>query len=480
MAEIREEYASEHPIVISGCVGPQGDGYSPATMLTPDEAQRYHSTQIATFADTAADMVTAITMTYAEEAIGLARAAVENGLPVAISFTLETDGRLPSGQALGGAIQQVDEETSSAPAYYMINCAHPTHFEDVLEPGAPWVDRIGGLRANASTKSHAELDEATELDEGDPADLGERHAALRTRLPRVNVLGGCCGTDHRHVTSICTAWLAEAPARTVENRRMRVSAKVDYALRALAELAAAPPNRPVKGEQLANAQDIPLNFLENILLELRRSELVASRRGAEGGYWLGRPAAEISLADVVRAVEGPIASVRGSRPEDVTYTGAATALQDVWIELARACATCSRRPRSQTSPSARRRLAEDAFVLRAEIDDLILLELELLAAVTRHLRPELLAVGTRQLDPHLETQVDDPLDHRLVGAVGGLDRSSRSCGRTQVSPTRLTGPMKLMTNSVFGSSSRSRGPPTCSILPLFMTAMRSATSIASS
>ncbi|MDX6423313.1 MAG: hypothetical protein QOI67_784 [Gaiellaceae bacterium] len=114
---------------------------------------------------------------------------------------------------------------------------------------------------------------------------------------------------------------------------MRVSAKVDYALRALAELAAAPPQQPVKGEQLASAQEIPLNFLENILLELRRSELVASRRGADGGYWLGRPAAEISLADVVRAVEGPIASVRGSRPEDVSYTGAAAGLQDVWIEL---------------------------------------------------------------------------------------------------------------------------------------------------
>jgi S-methylmethionine-dependent homocysteine/selenocysteine methylase len=212
MEEIREEYPSGHPIVISGCVGPQGDGYSPATMLTPDEAQLYHSTQIATFADTAADMVTVLTMTYAEEAIGVTRAAVENGLPVAISFTLETDGRLPSGQALGGAIQQVDEATESAPAYYMINCAHPTHFEDALEPGAPWLDRIRGLRANASTKSHAELDEATELDDGDPTDLGERHAMLKARLPRVNVLGGCCGTDERHVTSICTAWLADAPA----------------------------------------------------------------------------------------------------------------------------------------------------------------------------------------------------------------------------------------------------------------------------
>jgi S-methylmethionine-dependent homocysteine/selenocysteine methylase len=214
MEELRAEYASNAPIVISGCVGPQSDGYSPAAMLALDEAQAYHSTQIATFADTSADMVTAITMTYAEEATGVTRAAVEHRIPVAISFTLETDGRLPSGQALGGAIQQVDDETDGAPAYYMINCAHPTHFEDLLEPDAAWVERIGGLRANASVKSHAELDEATELDEGDPADLGERHAALRARLPRVNVLGGCCGTDHRHVTSICTAWLAEAPART--------------------------------------------------------------------------------------------------------------------------------------------------------------------------------------------------------------------------------------------------------------------------
>ncbi|MDX6423314.1 MAG: homocysteine S-methyltransferase [Gaiellaceae bacterium] len=214
MEEIRDEYASGHAIVISGNIGPQSDGYSPETTLTPDEAQRYHSTQIATFADTAADMVTVLTMTYAEEAIGVTRAAVENGLPVVISFTVETDGRLPNGQELGEAIQQVDQETSSGPAYYMINCAHPMHFEDALEPGAPWIDRIRGLRANASTKSHAELDEATELDDGDPADLAERHAALREKLPRVNVLGGCCGTDHRHVTSICTAWDTEAPVRS--------------------------------------------------------------------------------------------------------------------------------------------------------------------------------------------------------------------------------------------------------------------------
>lgn len=215
MEELRAEYAGRAPIVISGCVGPQSDGYSPETMLSAEEAEAYHSTQIGTFADTAADMVTAITMTYAEEAIGVAHAAAKAGLPSAISFTLETDGRLPNGQALGKAIEQVDGETGAAPAYYMINCAHPTHFEDVLEAGAPWVARIGGLRTNASIKSHAELDEATKLDEGDPADLGARHAVLKTRLPGVNVLGGCCGTDDRHVAAICTAWRAErSPTRT--------------------------------------------------------------------------------------------------------------------------------------------------------------------------------------------------------------------------------------------------------------------------
>ena len=194
------------PFVISGCIGPQGDGYDPAELLSADAAQEYHSAQIATFADTGADMVTAITMTYAEEAIGLTRAAVAAGIPVAISFTVETDGRLPSGQPLGEAIEEVEAATDGAPAYYMVNCAHPTHFEDVLDRGAPWIERIRGLRANSSTKSHAELDEATELDEGDPADLGARYAALRERLPQLNVLGGCCGTDHRHVTEICAAW----------------------------------------------------------------------------------------------------------------------------------------------------------------------------------------------------------------------------------------------------------------------------------
>ena len=211
MEELRDVGgASDAPIVISGCVGPQDDGYNPTETLTASAARDYHSTQIATFADTAADMVTAITMTYVDEAIGVTRAGQDAGLPAAISFTVETDGRLPSGQDLGEAIQQVDVETGAGPAYYMINCAHPTHFEAVFEAVEPWWGRIHGLRANASTRSHAELDSAEELDEGDPADLGARYAALRRELPSLNVLGGCCGTDHRHVAAICDAWQAPA------------------------------------------------------------------------------------------------------------------------------------------------------------------------------------------------------------------------------------------------------------------------------
>jgi S-methylmethionine-dependent homocysteine/selenocysteine methylase len=208
MEEIRDANADGlgGPVIISGFLGPHDDGYQPDEHLDADGAQEYHSTQIGTFAATAADLVTAVTMTYAEEAIGVTRAAAAAGIPAVISFTVETDGRLPSGQPLGEAIYQVDVATGSGPAaYFMINCAHPTHFEGVLE--GDWVGRIRGLRANASTCTHAELDEAEELDDGDPADLGARYAGLRSRLPRLNVLGGCCGTDHRHVAEIRDAWL---------------------------------------------------------------------------------------------------------------------------------------------------------------------------------------------------------------------------------------------------------------------------------
>ena len=192
-------------VVISGCLGPRGDGYVPGKTMTQKEALGYHDKQVRVFEDSAADMVTAITMNYAEEAIGIAKAAERAALPVAISFTVETDGRLPTGQSLRAALEQVDAATSSYPSYYMVNCAHPTHFEHVLDPAEPWTRRLRGLRANASRKSHAELNESSELDIGDPAELGAQHAQLKKRLGQLNVMGGCCGTDHRHIEEIAAA-----------------------------------------------------------------------------------------------------------------------------------------------------------------------------------------------------------------------------------------------------------------------------------
>jgi S-methylmethionine-dependent homocysteine/selenocysteine methylase len=193
------------PVIISGCIGPRGDGYRIDSKMTSDEAQRYHEPQIATFADTAADLVSALTLTYADEAVGVALAAEVVGIPSVISFTVETDGRLPSGQSLREAIEEVDARTRGSVAYFMINCAHPTHFARVLEENGDWRSRIWGLRANASEKSHAELDEAEELDSGDPLALAGHYRELQTRLPNLHVVGGCCGTDHRHVAAIATA-----------------------------------------------------------------------------------------------------------------------------------------------------------------------------------------------------------------------------------------------------------------------------------
>jgi S-methylmethionine-dependent homocysteine/selenocysteine methylase len=205
MQEVRREYqtAGGLPFVVSGCVGPRGDGYDPGAVMSADAAQSYHARQIGVLAGSGADMITAITMTNASEAVGIARAAQAAGLPAAISFTLETDGRLPTGQSLEDAIAEVDEVTAGGPAYYMINCAHPTHFSATLAGKGAWLGRIRGLRANASRRSHAELNEAPDLDAGDPVELGGEYGALVRRLPRINVVGGCCGTDHRHIERIC-------------------------------------------------------------------------------------------------------------------------------------------------------------------------------------------------------------------------------------------------------------------------------------
>ena len=206
LSEIRSEYENgKTKIVISGCLGPRGNSYFPtkAIMMSAEEAQEYHAVQIGTFSETEADMVTAITTPYVEEGIGITRAAQFYDMPVVISFVVETDGTLPMGQTLQDAIQQVDEATGNGPAYYMINCAHPSHFTTALSGGEPWLDRIHGIRGNASKKSHAELDFSVKLDEGDISELGQDYLTLLRSLKNLNVLGGCCGTDIRHIEEIC-------------------------------------------------------------------------------------------------------------------------------------------------------------------------------------------------------------------------------------------------------------------------------------
>ncbi len=203
VSNIREQHETEgFPILINGLVGPAGDAYAPDAMLAPQDALLIHAPQIHALGRAGVDMISAMTLTHVGEAIGIVQAAKEIDVPVVIAFTLETDGCLPSGQPLGDAIAEVDAATGNGPIYYMINCAHPDHFRDVLDTNAAWTSRIGGIRSNASRMSHAELDEAEELDAGDPFELGQLSSELLTFLPNIRVIGGCCGTDHRHVGCI--------------------------------------------------------------------------------------------------------------------------------------------------------------------------------------------------------------------------------------------------------------------------------------
>lgn len=199
-----ERYGTEiRQILISGNIGPRGDGYRAEDMMTVEEAESYHHGQIMSFALADVDLVTAFTLNYVSEAAGIVKAAARFNIPVAISFTVETDGKLPCGESLGRAIEKTDSLSNGYASHYMINCAHPDHFSGILGTDGDWKSRIRGVRANASTKSHAELDEAETLDAGDRCHLATNYVALRQLLPDLKVVGGCCGTDHSHVEEIC-------------------------------------------------------------------------------------------------------------------------------------------------------------------------------------------------------------------------------------------------------------------------------------
>ena len=205
IAGIRDKHSDRvNPIVLNGIIGPRGDAYAPEASVAADAAEAYHAKQLGWLAKTNVDMVTALTFTQSDEAIGVVRAARAAGLPIVVSFTVETDGRLPTGQPLDEAIAAVDDATEKCAAYFMINCAHPDHFVHILKPG-DCMHRIRGIRCNASRKSHAELDESETLDYGNPEELGGQYKAIITKMPWLNVFGGCCGSDLRHVTQIASA-----------------------------------------------------------------------------------------------------------------------------------------------------------------------------------------------------------------------------------------------------------------------------------
>jgi homocysteine S-methyltransferase len=211
--EIRDDWQSRvSPILLNGVVGPAGDGYAPDQMPKAEVARDIHRPQIDCLARAGVDLLSAITMTNTGEAVGITQAAGEVGLPVVVSFTVETDGRLPTGDTLSEAVNRVDAATGHAPIYYMVNCAHPDHFLDAIETGGDWVRRIGSIRANASRLSHAELDAAEDLDDGDPEQFGALYSKLVNLLPNLRVVGGCCGTDHRHVGCVSKRLLLTAAA----------------------------------------------------------------------------------------------------------------------------------------------------------------------------------------------------------------------------------------------------------------------------
>ena len=202
LRDLRDASPSLKSATISGNLGPRGDGYMPSGAMVADEARSYHARQIEALVGAGADVITALTLNYAAEGLGIAQAAKDARIPAILSFTVETDGSLADGTHLGSAIEFIDEQTDGYVSFYGLNCAHPEHMTPAITPGANWTTRIGSLRANASKLSHAELDALDTIDAGDPGELASDYDELRSLLPNLTVFGGCCGTDVRHVSAI--------------------------------------------------------------------------------------------------------------------------------------------------------------------------------------------------------------------------------------------------------------------------------------
>jgi len=199
-----ESGLADSDAIISGCIGPKGDAYEQNAALAADGAQEYHQVQVDTFKSGDVDIVTALSLSSSQEAIGIVRAAQAAGLQSAISFMVEKDHCLQSGESLQTAIETVDRATGAAAAYFMVNCAHPIDFGPALTDGK-WVSRVHGIRANSSKQEHSLLNTLGHLDEGNPEELAGEYASLKSRYPDMNVFGGCCGTDFTHVRQISSA-----------------------------------------------------------------------------------------------------------------------------------------------------------------------------------------------------------------------------------------------------------------------------------
>lgn len=205
MKDLRRSYAEtvDGDVIVSGTVGPRYDGYSAADEIEPAAAADYHRPQLAAFADAGADRATAYTISYVGEAIGIVQAARQVGIPIAVSFTVETDGRLASGIPLADALRRVDDV--AAPDFFLVNCAHPSHVEVALTVPGEWTRRIAGTRTNASPAGHDDLDAAVERGDGTPEEFAAAQHRLMNRLPHLSIVGGCCGTDARHIAAIFNA-----------------------------------------------------------------------------------------------------------------------------------------------------------------------------------------------------------------------------------------------------------------------------------